>query len=212
MSHSTRARPGTTSWSCGLLAAWLALSGCGDDAPAKDGEALPGMDPKPGSGAPQMPGDGPMVVDAPPMNIAANDAVSRAPMDATPTPDGERVFYTALGTGEDGSAQPAVFAVAASGEGEITTLTIGAPLTAPVGISIDPDGERLFIADSAWNAGEAGVGAIATLDSAGGTPVALAGTEGYVPRGLVIADVSDETWLYFSGVSPESGAPGGFRS
>lgn len=213
MSYSSRARSRATGWSSGLLAACLlASSGCGEDAPPKDDEPMkPGMN-MPGDNGPSRPGGGPMVVDAPPMHIAANDAQSRAPMDATPTPDGERVYYTALGTGDDGSQQPAVFATDASGKGEITTLTIGEPLTAPVGISIDPDGSRLFIADSAWNAGEAGSGAILALDSAGGTPVALAGSEGYVPRGLVIADVSDETWLYFSGVDPASGMAGVFRS
>src|SRR6185503_15570961 len=111
----------------------------------------------------------------PPMHVAANDTRSRAPMDATPSADGERIFYTALGSGDDGVSAPGVFAIDASGEGEIATLTLGAPLTAPVGISISPEGDRLFVADSAWTEdGVDGVGSIVSLSSGGGAPEALA--------------------------------------
>lgn len=201
--------------SCGLLAAWLALSGCGDDS-GSSGEPK-GSDDKPGS-MQDEPGTnegsgGVKVVDAPPMHVAANDMQSRAPMDAMPSADGKRVFYTALGTDADGAPAPGVFATDAKGGGAIETLTLGAPLTAPIGISVSPDGERLFIADSAWTAeGDSAVGAIAMLPVSGGAPEALAATRGYVPRGLVIADVKDQTWLYFTGVDPESGAAGAFRT
>jgi sugar lactone lactonase YvrE len=215
MSTSSRARLRATTWSYGLLAAWLALSACSEDAAhtgdeAKDpDQAGPGRQ---GSGDQPATEGGATVIDAPPLHIAANDAQSRAPMDATPTPNGERVYYTALGIAADGSEQAGVFATDAAGGGAIETLTIGDPLTAPVGISISLEGDRLFLADSAWNAGELGAGAIVTLPIGGGVPSVLAGTEGYVPRGIVIADVSDETWLYFTGVSPQRGEAGVFRT
>jgi sugar lactone lactonase YvrE len=219
MSTSSRARLRATSWSYGLLAAWLCLSACSEDAAHTGDEADPDRS---GTGKQGGGGDQPVnsgstaggvtVIDAPPLHIAANDVQSRAPMDATPTPDGQRVYYTALGIAADGSEQAGVFATDAAGGAAIETLTVGSPLTAPVGISINPDGDRLFLADSAWNAGERGAGAIVALPTSGGVPSALAGTEGYVPRGLVIADVSDETWLYFTGVDPERGEPGVFRT
>ena len=65
------------------------------------------------------------------------------------------------------------------------------------------DGERLFVADSAWSS-ESGVGAIVTVSSSGGDVTAVAGTEGTLPRGVVIAEVDDEEWLYFTGLDPES--------
>jgi len=214
MSTSSRARRRATSWSYGLLAAWLALSGCGEDAASGGDEATDPEQPGPGDRGGDQPGNsgGATVIEAPPLHIAANDAQSRAPMDATPTPNGERVYYTALGIAADGSEQAGVFATDAAGGGAIETLTVGDPLTAPVGITINPEGDRLFLADSAWNAGELGLGAIVALPTSGGAPSALAGTEGYVPRGLVVADVSDETWLYFTGIDPVGGEPGVFRT
>jgi DNA-binding beta-propeller fold protein YncE len=133
-------------------------------------------------------------------------------MDATPSANGERVYYTALGIAADGSEQAGVFATDAAGGGAIETLTVGEPLAAPVGITIDPEGAHLFLADSAWNAGERGAGAIVSMPASGGAPSALAGTEGYVPRGIVIAEVADETWLYLTGIDPARGEPGVFRT
>lgn len=212
MSYSSRARPSATALSCGLLAACLASSSCGDDATSRN------EDPDEGSGKMDRVEQsakterGATIVDAPPLHVAANDMVSRAPMDAAPTADGERVYYTALGQAEDGSSVPGIFATGVQG-GEIETLLLGDPLTAPVGISVSPDGARLFIADSAWMVADGnGAGAIVTMTSDGGTPSALSGTEGFIPRGLVIADVSDETWLYFTGVDPERGEAGVFRT
>ncbi len=216
MTKSNRAARATRA-SCGLLAAWLALSGCGEDS-ARTGEPTtepdePDMGEGTGEGPSDGESDGPKVVEAPPMHVAANDMRSRAPMDATPSADGERIYYTALGTGDDGVSAPGVFAIDASGDGVIATLALGAPLTAPVGVSISPDGERLFVADSAWSVDDgAGVGAIVSLPSGGGAPEALPATLGYVPRGLVVAEVSDETWLYFTGIDPSTGAAGAFRS
>jgi hypothetical protein len=217
MISSTRAARATRA-SCGLLAAWLALSGCGEDMgeqPLEPDEPDMGERPDqtPSDGTGDGSGDGPPVVEAPPMHVAVNDMRSRAPMDATPSANGERIYYTALGTGDDGVSAPGVFAVAASGEGEIELLALGAPLTAPVGVSISPDGETLFLADSAWSGGDgAGVGAIVSLPSSGGTPQALAATQGYVPRGLVIAEVEGEDFVYFTGSDPTTGEPGAFRT
>lgn len=149
-------------------------------------------------------------IEAPPMHAAANDARVRAPMDATPSPDGERVFYTALLRNSDVEDAPGVFQVPADG-GDIQELAVGGLLTAPVGISIGLDGRRLYVADAAVPASPTGPGAILTLSSEGGAPAVVAGTAGFEPRGVAIARVDAREWLYFTGRDPESGRAGVFR-
>src|ERR1700741_5177732 len=81
---------------CALALASIALLGCDDSSAGiteqpqeeKDGTKLP-------------------EASAPRMHIAANDDRVRAPMDATPSPDAARVYYTALSR-EDGEDQPGV--------------------------------------------------------------------------------------------------------
>lgn len=148
-------------------------------------------------------------IEAPPMRIAANDADVRAPMDATPSPNGERVYYLALSHDAADESAAGVFSVSSEG-GAIETLAIGEPLIAPVGISVSLDGERIFVADSGVSS-ELGVGAILSLSTEGGAPHVLAGTEGYVPHGLTIAEVEGDEHLYFTGIHPTSGEHGLFR-
>jgi DNA-binding beta-propeller fold protein YncE len=130
--------------------------------------------------------------------------MSPAPLDATPSPDGKQIYYTALGRDENGEPAPGVFSVAASG-GEITRLAVGDPLTAPVNISVSLDGKRLFVADP-------GSSAVFTLSTSGGTPSPVAGTEGYAPRGLTIAQGKDQReYLYFTGRAADTEQAGLFR-
>lgn len=138
---------------------------------------------------------------APEIRVAANDAMIRGPLDATPSPDGTRVFYTAVSLAA-GDPEPGVFGVAAAG-GEVQTLALGAPLVAPASISISLDGGTLFVADPA-------AGAIFRLPAGGGMPTELAGTSGYTPAGLVIAKVGNE-YVYFTGRDPAQNEAGLFR-
>lgn len=150
-------------------------------------------------------GDGPAAAEAPlpKISVAANDAMSPAPFDAAPSPDGKQVYYTALSSGDDGEPAPAVFTVAASG-GAITRLAAGAPLVAPVNISVSLDGAQLYVADPAASA-------VFSLAASGGTPSPIAGTEGYAPRGLTVAKGADgREYLYFTGRT-DDGAAGLFR-
>jgi DNA-binding beta-propeller fold protein YncE len=189
--RSTRAIAWRTGrWLCGL---WLV--GCS----ASSG--------KPASSA--APAQAPGEVTAPAISVAAHDSAIRAPFDATPSPKGDRVYYTALKRADDGEDLPGVFSVAADGSGDIETLSEGAPLTAPVGVSISLDGSQLFVADTAT--GSSSRGAILTLPSSGGSASPLAGTEGYAPAGLAIAKVKDQEYLYFTGRDPERAAGGLFR-
>jgi hypothetical protein len=185
-----------------VIALW---TGCGGDAmsaPApKPGDNRMGREPET---PPETPETAPDEVPAPSISVAANSPMTRSPLDATPSPKGERVYYTALG-GEPGESQPGVFSVAADGGGDIRTLAMGEPLTAPVNISVSLDGKLLFVADPA-------AGAVFTLPAEGGTPAVLAGTEGYAPRGLVAAkDPDKREYLYFTGRAPDTQAAGLFR-
>lgn len=177
------------------LSLLAALSGCGS-------EDKPSSLPEPSA---PLDGDSPWpVVEGPPLRMAASDDAVRAPLDATPSPDGERVYYLALSDDQAG-----VFSVAEAGA-EIETIALGAPLIAPVGISVSIDGEQLFIADSGV-ASDAGVGAIMVLPSGGGQASVLAGTAGYLPRGVVVAEVAGAEHVYFTGLDRSSGKHGLFR-
>jgi sugar lactone lactonase YvrE len=101
-----------------------------------------------------------------------------------------------------------VFGTSADG-GEITTLTVGGLLEAPVSIAISLDGRTLLVADSAANGTGQG-GAILALPATGGDASVVAGTEGYVPSGLAVAKIGNEERLYFTGREPSSGRAGLF--
>jgi DNA-binding beta-propeller fold protein YncE len=142
---------------------------------------------------------------------AANSADFLSPLDATPDPKGEKVYFTAIAA--DGT--PAVFVSAATGGG-VTKLASGAPLVAPFGIAISGDGQTLFVADSGADNGEdEDKGAIFTLPIGGGTPAVLAGTEKTQPRGLEVLGST----VYFTGRDGEdrvgvmkTGVAGGGRT
>jgi DNA-binding beta-propeller fold protein YncE len=140
------------------------------------------------------------------INVAANDPAVQSPFDATPSPDGKAVYYTALRE-EAGERVPGIFKVPASG-GEIQVLASGEPLAAPLGITVSLDGETLYLADP----GAANGGAIMTLSASGGAVSPLAGTEGYRPGGLVIAKQDEQPALWFTGVDPSTGARGVFMT
>lgn len=138
---------------------------------------------------------------------AAEGSTFWSPLDATPSPEGERVYFTA--TVEDG---PAILTVGAEG-GEPEVLYVGDRLAAPFGVVTSLDGDTLFIADSAaqpqsteeHGVEEGPLGAILTMPATGGEPTAIAGTEGTSPKSLTITDVDGQDMLHFTGADPETG-------
>jgi DNA-binding beta-propeller fold protein YncE len=64
------------------------------------------------------------------------------PLDATPDPDGNQIYFTAMSSRGAG-----VFRVPAAG-GTVVTLTVGLPVTTPVGIAVSTDGNTLYLADT----------------------------------------------------------------
>lgn len=177
------------------LSLLVALSGCGSEEKSSS-IAQPPSASVDGSKWP--------VIEGPPLRMAASDDAVRAPLDATPSPDGERVYYLAQRDNVAG-----VFSVREAGA-EIETLLHGAPLIAPVGISVSVDGKQLFVADSGVTS-EGGAGAIMVLPSAGGSASVLEGTAGYSPRGVVVAEVDSDEHVYFTGLDTRNGQNGLFR-
>jgi len=144
----------------------------------------------------------------PKIQPAANDSRIHSPADATPSPDGARVYYTAFARDEAGDDSAGVFATSSEPGGEIETLALGAPLAYPLSIATSLDGQRLFVADRA--AGEAAAGAVLGLDSVGGSPTILEGTADYRPGGLTVYRGDGSEQVLFSGYSPDTGRPGVF--
>ncbi len=136
---------------------------------------------------------------APPGSLSLAEAArADSPLDATPDPQGENVYYIAFNTmaDEDGLATvrvPAIFKVSAAG-GPSVKLHEGAPLVSPSSISISDDGQTLFIADgAAESAPGEDDGSLFSMGIGGGAPTALSGTQGYQPRGIEV--MGDTVWF-----------------
>jgi DNA-binding beta-propeller fold protein YncE len=135
---------------------------------------------------------------------------TETPFDATPSPDGKTIFFTA-----SSPKGPGVFSAPATG-GTPTELHAGPPFAAPFGIDISSDGSTLYVADAAAESDsttdEEDRGQILTLGTSGGAPSTLNGTIGYAPRGVVVvAGGSGSDELVFAGREPDSGAQSVFK-
>ena len=135
---------------------------------------------------------------------------TNTPFDATPSPDGKTIYFTAVS-----DKGPGVFSAPAAG-GTPTELHAGAPFAAPFGIDISSDGTELYVADAAAETesttDEEDRGQILVLGTSGGTPSPLNGTTGYIPRGVeVVAKDGGADEIFFSGQNPESGEHGVFK-
>ena len=113
--------------------------------------------------------------------------------DSTPDPDGNTIYFTAIGPAGAG-----VFRVPASG-GVASTVFAGAPLVNPTGIAMSNDGRTLYVADPLVYAGPRRTGAIFALPVAGGRPLVVRGSEGRAPHGIDV-DPSREV-LFFTGTN-----------
>jgi DNA-binding beta-propeller fold protein YncE len=135
---------------------------------------------------------------------AHDEAAFTAPLDATPSPDGAQVYFTARNA--DGAG---VFKAEASGGG-IVALHAGDPIAAPVGITVSTDNLMVYLADPGASVNEEDTGAIWMVPTAGGDATLVAGTAGYTPRGIVLMKQDGSDQLYFTGTTPE-GIPGVFK-
>lgn len=115
----------------------------------------------------------------------------RQPQDATPDPDGNVVYFTALG----GAQGAGVFRVPAAG-GDATQVASGAPFAAPTSLAISSDGRRLYVADTRAGNG----GALLTIPTSGGDASLVAGTEGTAAAGVEVVAQDGGDAVYFTGV------------
>jgi DNA-binding beta-propeller fold protein YncE len=136
---------------------------------------------------------------------AHDEAAFTAPLDATPSPDGSKVYFTARNA--DGAG---VFTASASGGGT-TALHAGDPIAGPVGITVSTDDRMVYVADPAAEVTEEQKGAIWMVPTEGGTPTAVSGTAGYSPSGIVLVNENGADQLYFTGRVPGEDTPGVFK-
>jgi hypothetical protein len=181
------------------------LAGCGDDdsaatSPDAGGgtDSNPGVDTGPGADGSVPPDPGNIMQ----VSVAGNSADVTSPFDSTPDPTGTSIFFTGIATADGTSG---IFKVAAAG-GAVTKLFSGTPLVHALGITITTDGAQLFIADPAADTASDS-GQIYSLPAAGGTPTAVAGTDGYQPKAVAVVGQT----LYFTGTDKTSGLPGVFK-
>lgn len=176
-------------WLIGTCLGLLAMTGCKDEEPQ----------PPP----PNPLGNGTIGSIKP---AAHDETAFTAPLDATPNPNGDMVFFTARNA--DGAG---VFKSAASGGG-VAVVYAGDPISGPVGITISTDSQLVFVADpGASTSEELDLGVIWSLPAAGGAPSAISGTAGYAPRGILLMNEANADVLYFTGKTPGDSVPGVFK-
>lgn len=137
--------------------------------------------------------------------IATTSETFWSPFDGTPSPNADKIYFTALT--EDSA--PAVFMVNATG-GAPTKLHSGDPLEAPFSLVSSLDGNTLYLADASAD-GETEVrGRIFSMPAGGGTPTSLSASEGTRPRSLDLVEENGAEVLYFTGRDAQ-GRPAVFR-
>jgi len=126
-----------------------------------------------------------------------------SPFDATPSPKGDKVYFTAM-TEDVG----ALFAAEVGG----TAREIAGGFAAPIGVVISTDGETVFVADIGVDNPEAEDedGMIYSVPAAGGDKSELGSTKGYEPRSMDLREVDGDDVLFFTGNDPSDGQPGIF--
>ncbi|MBI4819702.1 MAG: hypothetical protein HY791_25740 [Deltaproteobacteria bacterium] len=127
-----------------------------------------------------------------------------SPLDAVPSPDGTKVYFTAFSSSRIGS----VYSVGQDGMGQ-TELATG--LAAPESIVVSRDDTKLFVADTMVEVPTDALGVIYSLSTGGGALSEMASTRGYRPRSLDLAEPADAEVLYFTGTDPADGADGIFK-
>lgn len=215
-----------------ILAVLFALSACDDDdstsditdtGPAADGALDPdgAQPPDPDGdivdrdgatddpdGDPPDPGNGELT------GLVEVASTVDTPFDATPGPDGERVYFIAVAGDEQ--ATSALWRADTDG---LTMLTSG--FTTPLNVITSFDGDTVFVADAGDEAPADGddddadtepAGVVFRVPADGGDKAAIESTRGYEPRALAMGDEGGEPVLYFTGLDPADEMPGVFET
>ncbi len=139
--------------------------------------------------------------DGPVITPATRPGGFRTPLDATPNPAGDMIYFTAHTI--NGKSK-GVFAVAASG-GKAEPLFVGAPFAAPAGIAMSLDGSQIYVADAAAN------GILSVYANGSGGPSFVPGTQGTSPRNIDVVNEQAQMTMYFTGRDPNDGQPALFK-
>jgi DNA-binding beta-propeller fold protein YncE len=156
------------------LALTWALAGCGHKSSGHAGSGTPGQ-----------------------AAICSNDPGFSSPFDAAPSPDGKKVWFTAVGPNGAG-----VFLCGTTA----TTVADGDPFVTPFGIAVSEDGKTLFVADPGAEDATADLGEVFSVPSSGGAPTALTGAAGLRPKAIAVAGKD----VFFSGKAAD-GTPGLYK-
>lgn len=128
------------------------------------------------------------------------------PLDSTPDPFGNFIYFVAIGT-----HGPGVFRVPAAANSPAVEVAAGHPFVAPTGIAISSDGLSLYVADpQAWSE-DGHSGQIFVVPANGGTPVPLPGAAGTKPRNLDVVNENGREVIYYSGREPRQHQAAIFR-
>jgi hypothetical protein len=173
-----------------LIAVVLAFMGCSKDSPTEPSQSQLGND----------------LVQS--IELATRSGNFTTPLDATPDPEGNVIYFTA--TGPQGKG---VFRVPASG-GEGVEIKTGAPFAAARGIAMATNGQQLYVADP-QAANGVKVGQIFVQPSGfpplSSAPAPLKGTEGTGARGLEVVKENGADMIYFTGTDPSDRKPAVFK-
>jgi DNA-binding beta-propeller fold protein YncE len=121
----------------------------------------------------------------------------KAPLDATPSPAGDMIYFTAKTIS---GKSKGVFSVVANG-GKAAPLFVGAPFVTPAGIAMSLDGSLVFVADAEAN------GVFVMNANGTGQPGFVPGTQGTSPRNIDVVSQHGQEMLYFTGRDAQDGQP-----
>ena len=133
-----------------------------------------------------------------------------SPFDATPGPDGEKVYFTATLPAASDEEDPvgALFSVEAGGEPKL----LAKGFVSPISVVVSTDGSQVFVADAGTDDAEqsGSDGVIYVVAAGGGDASEVSGTRGYFPRSLDLVREDDVDVLYFTGTDA-SGVSGVYK-
>lgn len=211
---------GPTRAAIGLLVAGIGVVGCGDDSTTGGGgNGGSGGNPATGGGLPNgggqqggagggaqggaggaQGGNGGGVVTLEEFNDVAT---GRTPFDATPSQNGDTIYYT----GDDTALGAGVFKVSSAG-GAATAVVTGDPFVAPFGIATATTGSLVYVADPAADEAGDDRGRITSVNVQ--TNAMTTVVQGFSPVALEVLEEGGNDTIYFTGRSA-AGAVGVFK-
>jgi hypothetical protein len=138
---------------------------------------------------------------APAFTAVAQAGVFFSPLDATPGPKGEFIYFLAT---DSQTGQKGVFKTPAS-DGDVQSVALGGRFVGPTGLAMATDGSQVSVVDPLANA-------IFSVQLEGHRRVReVPGTHSTAPHVPEVIREHGADILYYSGIDPSSGEPAIFR-